>query len=229
MFARAAATVLAFATLVACSPASAPPPQAPGGNFSGYNPDAIRGAPDTNKVLTVGVRNEPGSLTHLQTNANVSGNADIRTIFHAGLSVWDNQVQARPQLAALPSQDDGSMKVLADGTMEVVYTLRKDMMWSDGTPFTAHDMEFSWKMGADPQTPIAQRRVYQLPDKIEARDDVTLYTHWPEPFAFARTINASDIFPAPRHLLEQLYLTDKEAMQNHPWFADSFVGLMCVR
>ena len=47
----------------------------------------------------------------------------------------------------------------------------------------------------------------------------------PEPFAFARTINASDIFPSPRHLLEDLYHTDKEAMQNHPWFADGFVGL----
>ena len=151
MIVRAAAFLLVVATLVACSPPSAPSSPATTANVPTSNGEPARSAPNPNKVLTVGVHNEPGSLTHLQTNANVSGNADIRTIFHAGLSVWDNQVQAQPQLAALPSQDDGSMKVLADGTMEVVYKLRGDMTWSDGVPFTAHDMEFLWKMGADPE------------------------------------------------------------------------------
>lgn len=40
----------------------------------------------------------------------------------------------------------------ADGLVDVV-ELRDDLMWSDGTPVTAHDVAFTWRLAADDRVP----------------------------------------------------------------------------
>jgi peptide/nickel transport system substrate-binding protein len=204
--------------VLACGPTPARPGPGPEAGDAG-------GARAPRKTLTIPGRAEPGGLAHLETTT-FTGATEIRNIYHAGLAVWDHRMEPRPLLAQeLPDQERGSMRLLPDGSMEVTYRIRSSLTWDDGAPFTAHDMAFSWKLGADPEIPVLQRRVYQLADVVEARDDLTLATHWPHPYAFARVIHAIDIFPAPRHLLEDAYRTDKEAMLGHPWFGEGWVGL----
>ena len=79
------------------------------------------------------------------------------------------------------------IQTLATRTAELhrAFAMKSGLPAFEPEPFTAQDMEFSWKLGADTEVPVTQRRVYQLVDVVEARDDVTLYTHWPQPYAFA--------------------------------------------
>ena len=55
-----------------------------------------------------------------------------------------------PALAAtIPTVENGGVAV--DFT-SITWTLRDDITWSDGTPFTADDVVFTWQYCADPQT-----------------------------------------------------------------------------
>lgn len=205
-----------FATAAACAPGPGPATPREGG------PDA--GGPSMAKTVTIAIGAEPAGLAHLEPTQ--PGSWELRNIYHAGLAVWDHQLQPRPQLSSeLPDTQRGTMAILPDGGMEVTYRIRPGLTWDDGAPFTARDLAFAWRVGADPKVPVTQRRLYQLVDVVEARDDLTLYTRWPEPYAFAHTIHQSDIFPMPAHLLEELYRRDVEAMLAHPWFGDGWVGL----
>jgi ABC-type transport system substrate-binding protein len=61
-----------------------------------------------------------------------------------------------PRLAAkLPSLEDGSISVLPNGRMRVTYTLRTDVTWQDGAPFTAQDLVFTHTFNADSTLPTA--------------------------------------------------------------------------
>ncbi|OLC34415.1 MAG: hypothetical protein AUH81_12380 [Candidatus Rokubacteria bacterium 13_1_40CM_4_69_5] len=62
----------------------------------------------------------------------------------AGLMKFNADLQAVPYVAErVASSNDGSMWT---------FTFRKDSRWSDGTPCTARDFEWSWKRQLDPAT-----------------------------------------------------------------------------
>jgi oligopeptide transport system substrate-binding protein len=62
----------------------------------------------------------------------------------AGLMKFDADFQAVPYVASkVASNADGSVWT---------FTIRKDAKWSDGSPFTARDFEYSWKRQLDPAT-----------------------------------------------------------------------------
>jgi oligopeptide transport system substrate-binding protein len=58
------------------------------------------------------------------------------------------RAQTVPGLAARAPQKT----VNADGTVTYVFTLRDNLKWSDGQPFTAKDIVFSWQRLVDPTT-----------------------------------------------------------------------------
>lgn len=44
-----------------------------------------------------------------------------------------------------------SHEVSEDGTV-YTFKIRKDAVWSNGTPVTAHDFEYAWKRAINPET-----------------------------------------------------------------------------
>lgn len=64
------------------------------------------------------------------------------------LASFDKDGNLVPFLAAeIPSLENGG--VAADG-MSVTWKLRPDLRWSDGEPFTAEDVRFTWQYATDP-------------------------------------------------------------------------------
>src|SRR5256884_4646708 len=62
----------------------------------------------------------------------------------AGLMKFNVNFEAIPYVAEkIPPNSDGSAWT---------FTIRKDSKWSDGSPCTAHDFEYSWKRQLDPAT-----------------------------------------------------------------------------
>jgi oligopeptide transport system substrate-binding protein len=100
-----------------------------------------------------------------------------------------------------------------------VFTLRRGVKWSDGTPVTAHDYEFAWKRGLDPKTAninvsvlhvLKNGRPYNqgtLKDAaqvgVRARDDYTLEVTLESPTGwFANAVAADHVWlPVPRHVV----------------------------
>ncbi len=88
-----------------------------------------------------------------------------------------------PALAAeIPTVDNGG--VAADFT-SVTWTLQEGILWSDGTPFTADDVVFTWEYCTDEETGCSAD-VFGSVDSVVANDatSVTINFTGPTPYPF---------------------------------------------
>jgi peptide/nickel transport system substrate-binding protein len=99
-----------------------------------------------------------------------------------------------------------SWQTSSDGLLDKV-VMRDDLVWSDGTPITAHDVAFSYRVIMDPRVPVpAVRSGTDQLRSVHAYDDRTLVFFHREPFA----TNVWNInFPVlPRHVYESTWEAD---------------------
>ncbi|MEA2556306.1 MAG: oligopeptide transport system substrate-binding protein, partial [Actinomycetota bacterium] len=107
---------------------------------------------------------------------------------------------------------------IADDGLRYVFHLREGVTWSDGTPLTAHDVEFGIKRSLDPDAPGSSVAIYFMlengqdyylrreldPDRIGVRalDERTIEFRLvaPAPY-FMSVMNRPDGGPQPRHAI----------------------------
>ncbi|HZT07298.1 MAG TPA: ABC transporter substrate-binding protein [Chloroflexota bacterium] len=129
----------------------------------------------------------------------------------------------------VPNVEDGSISVLPDGRMRVVYTLRPDVLWHDGVPVTAQDMVFTANVESDRGLPYPQRDALLLFDSAEAPDDTTFVLNFRQPYYLGGSLGLRFFFPLPRHLLEEPFQRyqetgNAEEFINLPYWTSQFVG-----
>ncbi|WP_415953178.1 ABC transporter substrate-binding protein [Streptomyces sp. KLOTTS4A1] len=151
---------------------------APGGGDSGT---AGAGA-----SVVVGIAYEPESLSPL-LGYGKDGNSKI----FDGLLTHDAGMNLEPALAAeLPKKS-------ADG-LTYTYKLREDVKFSDGKPFTAKDVVYTYETILDEKTNNAYKSELDALESVEAKgkDEVVFHLKYPyAPFA-ERTVHAI----APAHI-----------------------------
>ena len=211
--------LLAFLLLLG---ACAPPSTTPG---PGAAPAPESPSPAAPKVLNVGMLIEPSTIEGFNGEGGTAGRAGITRLFlHNHLTVQDDGEAVRPQLAVeVPSVDKGTWRVNPDGTMDMTWTLRDGVQWHDGTPFTSADLLFSFQLHKDPDLIHAYSAERKLMESATAPDPKTFVVHWSSILVTADQARA--LTPMPRHLLEELYRTDKAAFISSPRFTSEFVGL----
>ncbi len=99
-----------------------------------------------------------------------------------------------------------SWQTSADGLYDKV-VMRDDLVWSDGTPITAHDLAFTYRVIMDPRVPVpAVRSGTDQMRGVHAYDDRTVVFFHKEPLA----TNVWNInFPVlPRHVYEKTWEQD---------------------
>jgi peptide/nickel transport system substrate-binding protein len=92
-----------------------------------------------------------------------------------------------PVLAAqTPTIENGQ---LAEDLTSVTFTLQDGILWSDGEPFTAEDVAFTWQWIMDPANASVSNGVWTPIENIEVTDPLTLTVtfaapnaNWFEPF-----------------------------------------------
>ena len=83
-----------------------------------------------------------------------------------------------PALAAeIPTASNGG--VAADG-LSITWTLRDDVLWSDGSPFTASDVVFTFAYCSDEATGCSSDAILKT-ETVEALDDYTVLVTFKEP------------------------------------------------
>ena len=103
----------------------------------------LAGAPAfAETVLHRGNSGEPQTLDQAQTSINIE--AFILKDLYEGLTIYDAAGKIVPGAAE-------SWKVSEDG-LTYTFKLRENAKWSDGSPVTAQDFEFSFKRVEDPKT-----------------------------------------------------------------------------
>lgn len=98
------------------------------------------------------------------------------------LASFNNRGQLVPILAdEIPTAENGG--VAADGK-SVTWKLKPNIKWSDGTPFTAADVVFTYQFIANPKVGAVSSGIYDVVQSVEAIDDYTV------------KINFKDVNPA---------------------------------
>jgi len=106
-----------------------------------------------------------------------------------------------PVLAAeIPSLENGG--VASDGK-SVTWKLKPDVVWSDGEPFTAADVEFTWQYATNVDVAATTFANYDTIAEVEVVDDHTITFKYDEPnpawfTAFAGSFNGAVL---PKHIL----------------------------
>ncbi len=107
-----------------------------------------------------------------------------------------------PELEFEPLLLDGE-PVVEEDPFRVTYTLKEEAEWSDGTPITARDVQFTWERRVDPDVEVANRTGYDLVSETEIVDDKTITFTFEEVYAPWRTMFATlDAVILPAHILE---------------------------
>ncbi len=221
-------TPLVFVLLVTtfgCAPAG--PSAGPQGNANAPTPRA--------KALTIPVLNVVNGFSPIGFGfSSPTGGADGITEMHSqGLLTSPPTTRDRIGLLAdkVPSLDDGSVVLPPEGGMRVAWSLRKDVTWQDGAPFTAQDLAFTVRLFKDDSLPRPTGT--QLTSRItsvETPDDYTFVANYRTPYFAALSHSIALFWPMPRHILEpayETYLTSgnlDEFLGNRYW-RDDYVHL----
>ena len=100
-------------------------------------------------------------------------------IVYEPLASYNAEGELVPFLAAeIPSLENG--EVAEDG-LSVTWKLRQNATWSDGTPFTADDVVFTYEFISNPEVAAATAQYYDAVDQVEALDDHTVKVTFKEP------------------------------------------------
>ncbi|MEO0758407.1 MAG: peptide ABC transporter substrate-binding protein [Cyanobacteria bacterium J06648_16] len=98
--------------------------------------------------------------------------AEASRIVLEPLASFNAEGELIPFLAAeIPSLDNGD--VAADGT-SVTWRLKPDIVWSDGTPFTAEDVVFTHTLITNPDVGAVTSGTYENVESVEALDPHTI-------------------------------------------------------
>ncbi|QHC24360.1 ABC transporter substrate-binding protein [Streptomyces sp. GS7] len=149
-------------------------------------PDDGRGAGRAADSAVVGIAHEPETLSPL-LGYGKDGNSKI----FDGLLTHDAGMALRPALAA-------ALPKVTDGGTTYTYPLRRGVTFSDGKPFTADDVVFTYRTILDAKTNNASKAELDAIEKVEKKDDRTVVFHLKYPYApFAERT----VLPiAPRHI-----------------------------
>src|SRR5437764_2670024 len=200
--------------VIGCTPAGRP-------EANGSAPGERASQP---KKMVVVSREEP---LVLNDKAAVSGNGDVvEELVSAGLVRFEPLGDAQPLLAeAVPTLDNGLVKLAADGRMETTWRLKDGVKWHDGTPVTTEDLLFGLRVAQDKDLPSFGNVAFASIESVRADDPRTIVIVWNEPYIqYDRMFSWQAALPLPRHLLEASYLEDKANFTNlRYWASDEFI------
>ena len=127
--------------------------------------------------------------------------AQVDALLYAGLVQLDANLQPVPDLVQrVPTLQNGDVTWnRSSGTMDVTYSLRPGLRWSDGLPLTSADVAFTWRLIVNPSVQgVLSPEGYAAISRIDIHDALRFTLHFD--LVYAKYLN---LFPAilPQHRL----------------------------
>ncbi|MEM7645091.1 MAG: peptide ABC transporter substrate-binding protein, partial [Pseudomonadota bacterium] len=95
------------------------------------------------------------------------------------LARFDSTGTITPWLATdIPTVENGGV---SEDLTQITWTLRDDIVWSDGTPFTSEDVKFTWEYCTHPEGGCAQITKFEGIESVETPDATTVVVNFSEP------------------------------------------------
>lgn len=140
-----------------------------------------------------------------------SASSDITGLLYVALLRYNGQLELVPWAAK-------SFEVLDEGK-RLVFELNPGIKWTDGVEMTAEDVEFTYRMMIDPETPTAYAESYKLIKEFKVTGRYSFEVTYDKPYARALSTWAGEI--VPKHILENENLLEtkysRDPVGNGPY------------
>lgn len=153
-------------------------------------------------AITIGSLADAKRLLPLLASDSASG--DISGWIYNGLTKYDRNIKVIGDLAE-------SWDISPDG-LQIIFHLRKGVLWHDGIEFTADDVLFTYNTVIDPKIPTPYSSNFGPVKKVEMTDKYTVRVVYSEPFAPALESWGMGILP--KHILEYKDITNEYYSRN---------------
>jgi peptide/nickel transport system substrate-binding protein len=170
-------------------------------------------------VLRLSAQEEPYCADWIASCAGLSwGNwaLGVHTLPQAFRVTPAGEYVPGPVLAGEPTLDPGP-------PVTVTYPINPDAVWSDGTPITSADFEYTWKQIVD-GTDIYDTTGYSSIESIDTTDPKTAVVTFREPYAGWRDLFGGFYYVLPSHILEgknrHKVMKDGYAFSGGPWMLE---------
>jgi len=166
------------------------------------NTAEVPAEPESGGSLTQTTIGEPSNLISML--ATDSSSHEVASQIFVGLVKYDKDIELVPWAAE-------SFSVENDGKL-LKFKLREDIFWDDGVQMTTDDVEYTYKLYIDPNTPTAYAANYKLVKEFRKTGRFTFEVEYDQPFAKALVSWAMDILP--KHLMEGEDLLNTKYSRN---------------
>jgi len=153
-------------------------------------------------AITIGSLADAKRLLPLLASDSASG--DISGWVFNGLTKYDKDIKIKGDLAE-------SWDISPDG-MQIIFHLRKGVLWHDGKEFTADDVVFTYNTVISPKVPTPYSSNYGPVRSVEKVDRYAVKVIYKEPFAPSLESWAMGIIP--KHILEGKDISDEYYNRN---------------
>ncbi len=104
-------------------------------------------------------------------------------------------------VSEIPTLDNGG---LTADLLTVTFTLKEGIVWSDGQPFTADDVVFTWQWITNPENTAVTKAIYDIIEKVEAPDPLTAVVTFKAPTLGWYSVFCGSTYGTllPKHVLE---------------------------
>ena len=196
---RLLASIILIALLAACNSTDTPAPiKQKGKAVSGQDAKPAYG----DMFISGTIGDASVLLPVLATDAS---SGSINSLVYDGLCKYDKDIKIVPELA--------ERWEISEDKLTITFHLKKGVKWHDGEPFTARDVEFTYKVYIDPKTPTAYASPFMKVKELKVIDDYTIQVTYKKPYAPA--LESWGVGMLPRHLLEGKDIT-KSPLGRHP-------------
>ncbi len=132
---------------------------------------------ETESQITIVIAEDPPSFNATLTDTGYD--ALVMELVMLGLADIDPNGNIYPELAEeLPTLENGDVILDEEnGTMDVIWKLRGDITWEDGTPVSADDVIFTYDAITDPENGAWIQGIDYI-DSVEKVNDHTVIVHY---------------------------------------------------
>lgn len=169
------------------------------------------GAPQKGGQVIVGLSQEPTVFNPLK--AHIEVDRGVHMCLFDALWRMDAQGKFTANLATqVPTVDNGG---ISKGGLQYIIHLRQGVTWQDGAPFTAADVEFTYRYIMNPKFNAASRGGYDGIASLAAPDPHTVKLTLSKPYAPMIAL-WGDTYIVPKHVLGGMTDLNHNAFDTKP-------------
>lgn len=151
-------------------------------------------------TIVIGINNDVDSFNPL-FGETVSAQ-EITHLMLLGLTDLDEHSNFKPEIARSWRRSEDYKKL--------IYTLRRDAVWSDGRPITAYDVKFTYNLLMNPDVASPRQGVTEFIERVTAVDSFTVAFEFSKAYPAQIFDTAGEILPS--HILKDV---DPRSLKEH--------------